>query len=304
LQAIAPRTTLIDLKYLGYPEAIATCLLEGDGELALVDPGPTTCLETLESELAGCGLRLTDLTALLLTHIHLDHAGACGVLVRRNPRLRVYVQERGAVHLTDPSRLLLSAARLYGQQMQRLWGEVAPVPAGNLQVLRGGETIALAGRKIAVAYTPGHATHHVSYFDASTGIAFVGDTCGLRYPGYTLVLPLTPPPDIDLEVWPRSWQQIRTWRPEQLFPTHFGPAGDVEAHLAQLEERTTRWAEYARQTLAQQGSDAERASWFLQQVEAELYRELPAEAVRRHLVGTAPEQCWYGLARYWRKRAG
>ncbi|MCL6482538.1 MAG: MBL fold metallo-hydrolase [Firmicutes bacterium] len=304
MQAIAPKTTLIDLKYLGYPEAIATCLLEGDGELALVDPGPTTCLDTLEGELAGRGLRLTDLTALLLTHIHLDHAGACGALVRRNPRLRVYVQERGAVHLTDPSRLLLSAARLYGDQMQRLWGEVAPVPAGNLQVLRGGETIALAGRKIAVAYTPGHATHHVSYFDASTGIAFVGDTCGLRYPGYTLVLPLTPPPDIDLEVWPRSWQQIRSWRPERLFPTHFGPAGDVEAHLAQLEERITRWAEYARQTLAQQGSDAERVGWFLQQVEAELYRELPAEAVRRHLVGTAPEQCWYGLARYWRKRAG
>ncbi len=302
MQAIAPKTTLIDLQYLGYPEAIAACLLEGDGELALVDPGPTTCLATLERELAGRGIRLKDLTALLLTHIHLDHAGASGVLVRENPRLRVYVHERGAPHLADPSKLLASAERLYGDQMQRLWGEVAPVPPDHLQVLRGGETIALGERKIAVAYTPGHAAHHVSYFDASTGIAFVGDTCGLRYPGFSIALPLTPPPDIDLEAWQRSWEQIRAWRPERLFPTHFGPAGNVEEHLAQLEERTARWAEYARQTLAQLGSDAERARQFLQQVESELHRELPAEAVRRHLVGTAPEQCWYGLARYWRKR--
>ncbi|MFN3373662.1 MAG: MBL fold metallo-hydrolase, partial [Chloroflexus sp.] len=111
------------------------------------------------------------MTALLLTHIHLDHAGASGVLVRKNPRLRVYVHERGAPHLADPSKLLASAERLYGDQMQRLWGEVAPVPPENLQALRGGETLPLGGRKIAVAYTPGHAAHHVSYFDASTGIA-------------------------------------------------------------------------------------------------------------------------------------
>jgi glyoxylase-like metal-dependent hydrolase (beta-lactamase superfamily II) len=186
--------------------------------------------------------------------------------------------------------------------MERLWGEVASVPTENLHPLHGGETISLGARKIEVAYTPGHAIHHVSYFDQTTGIAFVGDTAGLRYPGFSTVLPLTPPPDIDLEAWQESWRKIRTWQPERLFPTHFGPASGVEQHLAQLEERTHRWAEYVRTTLRQDGSDAARASAFLQQVEDELTRELPADAVRRHLVGTAPEQCWYGLARYWRKR--
>ncbi len=304
MQGIATKTTLIDLEYLGYPEAIASCLLEGDGALALVDPGPASCLKTLKAKLAQRGLKLADLSALLLTHIHLDHAGASGVLVRENPRLRVYVHERGAPHMADPSKLLASAGRLYGDQMERLWGEVAPVPTQNLHTLSGGEKLSVGARTLKVAYTPGHAIHHVSYFDEATGIAFVGDTGGLRYPNFTTVLPLTPPPDIDLEAWQESWRKLRAWQPERLFPTHFGPATDVEAHLAQLEERTHRWAEIVRATLAQDGSDADRAARFLQLVESELRRELPAAAVRRHLVGTAPEQCWYGLARYWRKRPG
>lgn len=304
MQTIAPQTSLIDLEYLGHREAIASCLLEADGQLALVDPGPATSLPTLKQKLAARRLTIADLTALLLTHIHLDHAGATGVLVRENPRLRVYVHQRGARHLADPSKLLASAQQLYGSEMQRLWGEVAPVPAANLSALEGGETIALGPRRIAVAYTPGHASHHVSYFEPASGIAFVGDTGGLRYPDFAIVLPLTPPPDIDLQAWSASLGKIRAWRPQRLFPTHFGPAEGVEAHLAQLEERLRKWSEAVRASLNGDGTDAARASAFRDEIERSLGAELPEAAVRRHVVGCSPEQGWYGLARYWRKRAG
>ena len=161
---------------------------------------------------------MRDVTALLLTHIHLDHAGATGSLVRENPALRVYVHERGAPHLVDPSKLLASASLLYGDAMERLWGEVSPVPASALTVLKGGERIEEGGRQLEVAYTPGHASHHVSYFNADTGIAFVGDTGGIKIVENGYVLPPTPPPDINLEAWDESLRTIEAWRPDTLVP--------------------------------------------------------------------------------------
>lgn len=302
METIAPATTLIDTEYLGHPEAIACCLLEVGGAAALVDPGPTTSLATLERKLAGRGIAPADLTALLLTHIHLDHAGASGVLVRKNPRLRVYVHQRGAPHLVDPSKLLASATRLYGEQMERLWGEVALIPPENVRPLAGGETIELGGRRLEVAATPGHAVHHLSYFDPATGIAFVGDTAGLRYPRAATVLPLTPPPDIDLEAWQASLAEIRRRRPAQIFVTHFGPSDDVEAHLAQHEQRLASWADWVRRSLENDQDDAARAARFAAEQEAELARELGAGELKRYSRGAALEQCWYGLARYWRRR--
>ena len=165
--------------------------------------------------------------ALLLTHIHLDHAGATGVLVRENPELKVYVHERGAPHLVDPSRLLASATRLYGDRMEMLWGEVTAVPAANVVALTGGERIDVVGRPFDVAYTPGHAVHHVSYLDPATGTAYVGDTAGIRVNSLPFALPPAPPPDIDLEAWKESLARIRAWAPERLFVTHFGPLDDV-----------------------------------------------------------------------------
>jgi glyoxylase-like metal-dependent hydrolase (beta-lactamase superfamily II) len=301
MQILAPQTTLIDTEYLSHREAIACCLLEAGGAAALVDPGPTTSLLTLKAKLAARGIAVGDLTALLLTHIHLDHAGATGVLVRENPRLRVYVHQRGAPHMIDPSKLLASATRLYGDQMERLWGEVAAVPAANVAALAGGETIELGSRRVEVAATPGHATHHVSYFDEPSGIAFVGDTAGLRYPEMTTVLPLTPPPDIDLDAWRASLAEIRRRRPAQLFVTHFGPSDDIEAHLAQHEARLESWAEWVRRSLENDQDDAERAARFAAEFEAELARELDARELKRYARGAALEQCWYGLARYWRR---
>ncbi|HEX6586677.1 MAG TPA: MBL fold metallo-hydrolase [Solirubrobacterales bacterium] len=213
---------LIDVRHLGRERVIGCWVLDG----VLIDPGPTSSLENLLEALGGETPR-----ALLLTHIHLDHAGASGTIVRRWPELPVYVHERGARHLADPAKLLASASRLYGDQMEHLWGEVAPVPERNLRPLSGGEE--LLG--FEVAYTPGHASHHVSYLHTDSGRAFVGDTAAVRIPPSDFVLPPTPPPDIDLELWNRSIDRILEWEPTSLGLTHFG-ASRTRARTSGLSE--------------------------------------------------------------------
>jgi glyoxylase-like metal-dependent hydrolase (beta-lactamase superfamily II) len=213
---------VIDLVHLGRPRAIGAWLLDE----IVVDPGPSSCLAQLLAGLDGRQPR-----ALALTHIHLDHAGAAGTLARRFPQMEVWVHERGAPHLADPSRLLASATRLYGEEMQRLWGEVLPVPAERIRVLRGGET--LAG--LRVAYTPGHASHHVSYLHEQTGWAFSGDVAGVRIGGGPTLAP-TPPPDIDLPAWRDSIGVLESWRPRTLAITHFGSYEDPGEQLAELRD--------------------------------------------------------------------
>src|ERR1043165_2143182 len=182
------RYRVIDLHHMGQAETVASCLLESEAGPLLIDPGPAATLPALRSGLAAAGYAVGDLAAVLLTHIHLDHAGASGTLARENPRLTVYVHQAGAPHVVDPSKLLASATRLYGARMDELWGEVAPVPAERVSVLEGGERLAFGGRAIDVAYTPGHAWHHVSYYVPDAGVAFVGDTAGLRTPRFPWVL--------------------------------------------------------------------------------------------------------------------
>jgi len=222
----------VDLLHLGRPEVICAWQ-RGD---IIVDPGPASCLPTLLDAIGD--LRPS---VLALTHIHLDHAGATGSLVRRFPDLEVWVHERGARHLSDPSRLLASAARLYGSDMQRLWGEVLPVPAENLRILRGGERVG----PFRVAYTPGHASHHVSYLDEAAGLAFTGDVTGVRI-GAGPVLAPTPPPDIDVDAWQASLQTIEAWAPERLCVTHFGEYADVAAHVAGVREALEEEVGWAR----------------------------------------------------------
>jgi glyoxylase-like metal-dependent hydrolase (beta-lactamase superfamily II) len=208
----------IDVRHRGREKVIACFEVDG----VLVDPGPQSCEDTL---LAALGGEVPQ--ALLLTHIHFDHAGAAGALVRRWPELDVYVHERGAPHLANPERLVASAARLYGGEdgLRETWGEVVPVPEERLKVLSGGETVL----GFEVAYTPGHASHHVCYF--RNGVAFVGDMAGVRVPPYDLTLAPTPPPDIDVEAWERSVDTIAAWEPETLALTHFGtaPPSQLEA---------------------------------------------------------------------------
>ena len=302
MRIIATKTTLIDVEYLGYTEVIAACLLEGDGSMAIVDPGPSSAVATLRRKLDQLGVGVAGLDTILLTHIHLDHAGATGTLVRENPRIRVYVHERGAPHMIDPARLLESAQRLYGDQMERLWGEFLPVPAANVCALAGGERLSLGSRQLEVVYTPGHANHHVSYFDSATGLAFVGDTSGIRIGNRQTILPITPPPDIDLEKWAKSLEEIQARRPERLFPTHFGPAERPDEHLAELRERLEEWSGAVCDSLKDGKDDAERAAQFAQEITTKLMRNLSEREANRYARGAALELCWYGLARYWRKR--
>ena len=270
----------IDVCHLGVPDVVC-CYRHED---VIVDPGPGVTMDTLLEALGD------DVPAkILLTHIHLDHAGVTGALVRRWPEAEVWVHERGARHMADPSRLMASAGRIYGDDMDRLWGEMVPVPEENLRVLRGGERIG----PWRVEYTPGHASHHVSYLHDPSGIAFVGDVCGVRIADGP-VLPPTPPPDVDLEAWHASLRTVAAWAPERVAVTHFGARGDVAEHIEALHESLDRWAEVSRRT--DSGS----------------YAEAIMEEVRSHTNGGSsesffqampPHMLWDGWERYFASRA-
>ena len=293
----------LDLNYLGTDRLIACAVLEAPEGLLLVDPGPTSALDNLKAALHEAGASLADVRALLLTHIHLDHAGAAGTIAAEAPHVQVYVHRIGAPHLVDPSRLLASARRLYGELMEPLWGAVLPVPERQIVALEGDETIRPGGRVLEVAYTPGHAVHHVSFFDPDTGMAFVGDTAGMQITGTRCVLPVAPPPDIQVEAWHESLERIARWQPRRLFVTHFGPSDDPEAHLTQMARRLDAMAEAVRHSLDTEGDDAQRAEAFHEQVMAELRECLQDEALAlRYEQFDQPRASWFGLARYWRRK--
>jgi glyoxylase-like metal-dependent hydrolase (beta-lactamase superfamily II) len=273
---------VIDVMHLGRPHVIGCWEVEG----VLVDPGPQSSMETLLEALGDEQPR-----ALLLTHIHLDHAAATGALVRRWPELEVYVHERGAPHLIDPSKLLASAGRLYGDAMDYLWGEIVPVPEQNVRPLSGGET-ALGMR---VAYTPGHASHHVCYLHEETGTAFVGDVAAVLIPGTDLVVPPTPPPDIDIEAWESSIATVEAWEPQRLAVTHFGQIDDPQEHLAVVRERLREETRLARELSEEDYEERHRAL---------VAEHASNEEAATELIQCVPPQYqWRGLDRYWRKRS-
>ncbi len=302
MNALASGLSYVDLNFLGVPRVIATVVIQGPGGVALIDPGPSTTLPVLRRELERAGITIGDVTALLLTHIHLDHAGATGTLVRENPKLRVYLHEKGARHMANPEKLIASAARLYGDDMDRLWGEFLPVPADAMVTLQGGETIDAGGRALDVAYTPGHASHHVSYFARDAGIAFVGDTAGIRLRPGGYVLPPTPPPDIDLDLWRDSLARIGAWHPETLFLTHFGPSSPSAPHLTELVDHLDLCDRLAQASLARDESDDAREAWFVTEVRREVSRRVGEADARAYEVAGRFDLSWRGLARYWRKR--
>ncbi len=301
MTTIADGTTLIDLEYLGHPGQIATSVLDTPAGLVVVDCGPTTTLEALEAGLVRLGATFQDVRAILVSHIHLDHSGAAGVLAAEIPGLAVYVHERGMAHLIDPARLVRSATMLYGDRMERLWGEVRPVPESSLRILAGGERLQFGDRSIRTAYTPGHASHHLSFFDERTGIAYTGDVVGEQHPGSTVPIPVTPPPDIDVEEMRTSGARIHDWRPERLFVTHFGVVEAPEAFITEHEARLVDWSEKTRLSLDRPGSDEDRAERFAEEEYPRLIAQLPEVAAgylrREILTGN-----WVGLARYWRKK--
>jgi glyoxylase-like metal-dependent hydrolase (beta-lactamase superfamily II) len=243
------KITPLDVNWCGRPKSIATALLQSESHATLIDPGPESTLATLREQLSQRGLAVSDLNAILITHIHLDHAGATGKLVRENPNLKIYVHSNGARHMADPSKLIASATRLWGDQLPILFGETVPVPQENLRILEGSETLTLGSRKLEVAYTPGHASHHVSYFDSDEGVAFIGDTGGIRIDNNAYILPATPPPDVDLSLWDKSFETILERKPARLFLTHFAESNNPEAHIAEYRERLHRWLSTAEKSL-------------------------------------------------------
>lgn len=298
MAAISTGIDYADVHFLGHPHIIATGILHGAAGVALVDPGPQTTLDRLTAELRATGIALEDVTDLIVTHIHLDHSGATGHLVRANPRMRVYVHAAGAPHLIDPSRLIASASKLYGPDMERLWGEILPVPADRVQVLQGGERIVAAGRELRVTYTPGHANHHVSYFDEASGVAFVGDTLGIRRPPSTYVMPPTPPPEVDLRAWSDSVKRILEWKPSTVFLAHFGPYDDPAPHAEQLVTQLWQWAALARTLVQRQDlTDAQRSERFVEEVRMDLRRRLAPEDVELYDRSGRIDYSWQGLAR-------
>jgi glyoxylase-like metal-dependent hydrolase (beta-lactamase superfamily II) len=278
---------LIDLHHLGNPHVIAAYLLTGD-EPALVDCGPAVCVEALEHGLAKEGLALVDVRHLVLTHIHLDHAGAAGTLVRRHPELLVHVSDVGAPHLVDPTRLERSARRLYEAKFDRLFGEILPVPEANVHVL-GSRILDLE-----VVPTPGHAWHHVAFFDTE-GACYPGDALGSAIPPGNFVYPAAAPPEIDLEAWERSFEAIEQRAPNVLRLPHFGEVGEPVAHIEKTRERLHSWA-------ARVEGGAGVAE-FLDSV----HREFDAEAgPERDLYGQLPgfELTYAGIKRYFDTRRG
>jgi glyoxylase-like metal-dependent hydrolase (beta-lactamase superfamily II) len=330
------KITPLDTNWVGHRKSIAAALLESENHCAIIDPGPESTLATLREQLRARSISIADLNTILLTHIHLDHAGATGALVRENPRLAVYVHSRGAHHMVDPAKLLNSAGRLWGDELKFLFGETLPVPQENLRILEGGETLTLGARKLDIVYTPGHASHHVSYFDDADGVAFVGDTAGIRIDDGPYILPATPPPDVDLTLWDESFAAILDRRPSRLFLTHYGFADHPPAHIAEFRERLHHWSEVAEEALAlaakdsaAQGSatretpmddtvlrdttkesatrgaaaqDAQAMKLFIKKSRAEMDEKLGPVEAEHHAFTAALNLSFLGLARYIRKR--
>jgi glyoxylase-like metal-dependent hydrolase (beta-lactamase superfamily II) len=293
----------IDLNFLGVPEIIATAVLHDASGVALIDPGPSTTHDSLKESLRGKGISIADIRQILLTHIHLDHAGVTGTLVRENPAIEVFVHERGAPHMIDPARLLASAGRLYGADMDRLWGDFVALPADRVRVLKGEDRIVAGGRDLNVAYTPGHASHHVAYFDASSRVAFVGDTAGIRRTNRDYIMPPTPPPDIDLDAWRVSEDRILSWEPDTLFLTHFGPFHGARMHFQDMFGRLEAWSAIVRRLLADQSLDEEgRQQAFVDEALLDLKRKVGEPQAEQYSRAGRLDYSWQGLSRYWRKK--
>ena len=275
----------IDLHHQA-PGIVASYLLETEEGPALFDCGPTSTIPHLKAGLANRGLDLTDVRHLLLSHIHLDHAGAAGVLVRQNPWLQVHVSDVGAPHLVDPSKLDASARRLYGDAFDELWGELVPIPSENVHVVD--ERVV----GLDCFPTPGHASHHVSYLD-SQGTLYAGDAAGVRLERASFVMPPCPPPEFDLEAWEGSLVEIEHRAPVRLALIHYGVVDDVQEHLVGLRATLRRWSERVEDGMDEPTFVA-AARFDVEQADPELVDEYQRAGPYWHH--------FRGIERYWRKR--
>lgn len=293
------------LPFQGESGILGPYLLSGKDELALIDPGPGSTLEALLASLGEAGFSPEEVTHLLITHIHLDHAGAVGALVRALPRANVFVHSKGAPHLVDPSRLVASAARIYGDTMQELWGEILPVPEERVRVIDDGDVLSVAGRRLEVHYTPGHAIHHVVFFDVHSGDLFAGDIAGVRLQDIEYVQPATPPPDLHIEQWSSSIDKLKYLRPDVLYLAHFGPTRNVPQHLEQLREKLFSWGDLVLSALRDGKSEAEIIDLLTTRQQPELQRASSKEnTFKRYELAGNYAMTVQGYIRYWHKIHG
>jgi glyoxylase-like metal-dependent hydrolase (beta-lactamase superfamily II) len=295
----------IDLDFMGTEQVIASFLLlaEDGTSAALVETGPTTCLDRIIAGLKEHGVPHEEVRQVFLTHIHLDHAGASGHLSELLPNATFFVHEVGYPHLVDPSKLVKSATRIYGESMDELWGEARPVPEDRIVILKeAGETQAAGG--VLVAHdTPGHAYHHLAYLELDSGALFAGDVAGIRLPGQSYVRPPTPPPEIDVEAWVGSINHIRQINPESLWPTHFGSYEDVQRHLGELEQRLQDWLLFVEGQMDEGAGREEISEELKAKGDAEMLAEGADTAQSEHydLAGSYP-MLTDGLMRYVTRR--
>ncbi|HLJ67352.1 MAG TPA: MBL fold metallo-hydrolase [Chloroflexota bacterium] len=294
--------TLIDLGFQRLPGVIASYLVESAGERALLEVGPTSTIETLLAGLTQSGVQPESISKVLVTHIHLDHAGAAGTFLRRFPRAHLYVHAAGLPHLVDPSRLLASATRIYGEMMDVLWGDVEPVPADRVTALADGDVVTVGDRQLRALHTPGHASHHVVFHDEQSREVFTGDVAAVRLPDFAYVRPPTPPPELDLELWTQSLQRLSDLAPRRLYLTHFGPFDDVDRHLQQVGERLGAWEHLLRRAVAAGQDRPAMVDTLRQYGDRELLTETnDATALERYELATPYGMSVDGYLRYFRR---
>jgi glyoxylase-like metal-dependent hydrolase (beta-lactamase superfamily II) len=276
----------IDLMHQGADRVIGAYLLETEDGPALFECGPSACVDALKEGLRARGRELGDIRHLLLSHIHLDHAGAAGVLVREHPDLQVHVSEIGAPHLVDPTRLERSARRLYGDVFDSLWGKLAPVPEENVHVV--GDRVA----GLECFPSPGHASHHVCYLDGD-GTLYAGDAAGVRIEPHPAVFPPTPPPEFDPDAWARTLDEIERRAPERLALVHYGLVEDVDRHLGELRQRLTDWVDRVGRGMTEEE--------FTQASREDLHADGESD-VDEYERAMPFWQSYAGLKRYWDKQ--
>jgi glyoxylase-like metal-dependent hydrolase (beta-lactamase superfamily II) len=303
ITALDDRLHCIDLEFQGSPSVIAAYLLRAGDEYALIETGPGSTIPALLAGLEALSVDPEQISAILVTHIHLDHAGAAGALLLRFPNAHLYAHEIGVPHLLDPSRLLASARRIYGDMMETLWGDIEPVPPGRITALDDGDIVTVGKHDLHSLYTPGHAFHHVVFHDPERELVITGDAAAVRLLGFLTVRPPTPPPDIDLEAWRASIERIRALDPRTIALTHFGPFTDVDRHLDDAERLLVEWAGVVEQELTAGHERDALVEILRRHGDGELLQETAdPDVVRRYELATNYAMSVDGLLRYFRKR--
>lgn len=301
---LAPDLWCLDLVFQERAGVVAAFLVTHPHGHTLIETGPSSTLAALEAAVMAAGARLDDVTQLLVTHVHLDHAGAAGTLLGRLPDARLYVHPRGAPHLVDPARLLMSATRIYGDRMKSLWGSVDPCPAERVITLADGEEVQCGSRTLTALHTPGHAIHHLAFHDAGGGSVFTGDVGGVRLPGTSQVRPPTPPPDIDVEEWHRSVDRLRALAPTYLDLTHFGRFADPGAHFDDLLHRLDALVKWTAERLARGDAPAAMIAALRLASATELHDEGAGDLAESYELATPSGMTVDGVMRYLTRRPG